>query len=143
MLLIHKLDDRIDCTLTSDPSLVELFSHLLQETLAYEQIAAASNLALVARELLMNAAVHGNRRDPCKKIEFSLDLSGKKHFTMSVVDEGSGFDYPHLDMSIPADPRRRRSRGYSIIKSHASRIEFFENGARVTVHVEKNAGDSV
>ena len=143
MLALKFLDRQIDCALSSDPGLVELFSHLLQETLVYKNVEIASGLSLVARELLMNAAIHGNKRDAEKKIEFTLDMENSRHCTIKVKDEGNGFDYTRLDMSMPADPRHGRSRGYSIIRSHASRIEFYDNGSRVVVHLETCASGIV
>jgi anti-sigma regulatory factor (Ser/Thr protein kinase) len=135
MLEFNKHDERIECSLSSEPAIVELLARLLQDTLTYEGVRQTPSLVVAARELMMNAAIHGNGGDPQKKVVLRLDCSHKPDFIMTVRDEGGGFDYHALDMSMPADPARTGPRGYAIIRSLARDIAFSENGASVTVRV--------
>lgn len=136
MLTLEKQSNFISCALSTDRALVELFSHILNDILVYDQVPSATELTMVARELLTNAAVHGNKSDSQKMVSFRLENKGIEGFEMTVSDEGDGFDYKNLDTSIPNDPRRLRKKGYAVIGKSATRILFGENGRRVTVYMK-------
>ena len=50
---------------------------------------------LAVREVLVNAAQHGNRFDPAKKV-FMRISDGAQELTVEVGDEGDGFDPEHV-----------------------------------------------
>lgn len=50
----------------------------------------------------------------------------------SVEDEGEGFDYTDLDLSIPEDPRKIKRRGLILINACSEKIEFNRPGNLVT-----------
>ena len=127
--------------MASDLSLVELLSHILQEVLVYDRIPAAAKLALIARELLMNAVVHGNRNDPRKQVSLSLERLDEGQFRLRVKDEGRGFDYSRLDTRLPQRLNERRRRGYAIVAKLADRIEFNGNGSEVVVMAGPDNGN--
>ncbi len=79
-------------------------------------------LGLAAREILINAIVHGNRFDLNKKVTLQLSLVHGR-LTIEVLDEGEGFQ---LD-AVP-DPRsyenRERLSGRGIAMAKAIMDEF-------------------
>jgi anti-sigma regulatory factor (Ser/Thr protein kinase) len=94
---------------------------------------------LVLRELLMNAVYHGNGNDHGRSVAFDVEYLGQEQFRVSVEDEGRGFDYSALDLTIPDDPRRMRNRGYIVIRKICSSLKFNDRGNRVTVEVDIRA----
>ena len=53
--------------------------------------------------------------------------------TIEVEDEGAGFDYHHLDATLPIITRNIQKRGYVLIRSICNGISFNESGNHVTV----------
>jgi serine/threonine-protein kinase RsbW len=49
------------------------------------------NLLVAASEAMNNAAVHGNKNDPLKKVVLDIDYNDHK-ITLEVQDEGGGFN---------------------------------------------------
>ena len=91
--------------------------------------------SIVLRELLDNAVEHGNRGIETRIVTGSLTYLGEGTFRIIVEDEGEGFDCAGLDVTVPEDPRRVKSRGYVLIHALADRLEFNEKGNRVTAYV--------
>jgi hypothetical protein len=116
-------------------SLVELFSRILKDILAYARVPVANEVTLVARELLANAVVHGNRMDPHKKTTFTLEELCGAGFSVTVKDEGQGFDFLHMDPPGASNGFHAGKRGYVIIRNCAQRIVFSDNGSAVSVFV--------
>jgi serine/threonine-protein kinase RsbW len=48
-------------------------------------------IGMAVRESIVNAVVHGNRYNRRKKVHLSV-LNGKDHLTVTISDEGEGFD---------------------------------------------------
>jgi len=99
------------------------------------QVLESSEFNLVLRELLINAVEHGNRSDESKTISGCVLDLGNRRFQVTVEDQGPGFDYKALTMTLPTDPRHERKRGYGLINAIADEIVFAENGRKVTVFV--------
>ena len=57
------------------------------------------DLKLIYTELLVNAVIHGNKRDSSKHVMISIKISGNTINT-AISDEGNGFDYMHILQSI-------------------------------------------
>jgi anti-sigma regulatory factor (Ser/Thr protein kinase) len=127
----------ITFTLSSEVRLVDLISHLLSDLLAYERADSPPGLIMVTRELLRNAVSHGNKGDPDCLVECRLDGSDPSWISVTVSDEGVGFDHELYRCRGPRDPRHAVGRGYALISSCSDRIEFARNGATVTVYVRR------
>ena len=91
-----------------------------------------NNISVCTDEILSNALVHGNKKNPKKKISVQLNFDARK-FTLTVKDEGKGFDVKkfsrqlkesHLD--IPS------KRGLFIIGYLMDEISFNEKGNEIT-----------
>jgi serine/threonine-protein kinase RsbW len=82
-------------------------------------------------EVCINAVLHGSRGDAAKKVTVFYEVSDEK-FTMSVIDEGDGFDYACLP-----DPKKGENvladggRGLYFVRQYMDHVEFNEKGNRV------------
>ena len=91
---------------------------------------------LTARECLNNAIIHGNNRDPDKKVILELRV-GKKWIRLRVSDEGPGFNW--RGSRQPSEPCDTASngRGLSILNLYASRIAFNRRGNQISLWLNK------
>ena len=94
---------------------------------------AAFSIKLAMEEAITNAIKHGNRFDRDKKVVIRWACNHTS-FTMSVRDEGRGFD----PKSVP-DPTRPENlglpygRGLMLIQAYMDRVEYNDRGNEVTM----------
>jgi serine/threonine-protein kinase RsbW len=97
-----------------------------------EKIAATSglskdqsnNLAIAITEAVGNAIVHGNHKDPGKKVRIRFRIT-KKLIMADVRDEGSGFNPYKLSNPLkPENLMKESGRGIFILKSLTDRVSF-------------------
>ncbi len=126
--ILFKFSSEIS-TLTNVMDRIEKFLKVLNKK-------EPTNVLVVARELLMNAVVHGNRNDPNRFVICRLRVFDNNQLKILVKDEGAGFDYESLDLRLPNDPRHIQKRGYILINALSERIDFKGRGNYVTVYVK-------
>jgi serine/threonine-protein kinase RsbW len=74
-------------------------------------------IGMAIRESVVNAVVHGNRYNAHKKVRFAVASDGER-VTVSVSDEGDGFDFESLpDPLAPENLMRTSGRGIFLIRS--------------------------
>ena len=74
-------------------------------------------IGMAVRESMVNAVVHGNRYNSNKKVRFSV-AAGPERFTVTITDEGEGFEYRNLPDPLSAENIMRTSgRGIFLIRS--------------------------
>jgi len=106
---------------------VEIFEELKQKGFAVSDLGIRSVLS----ESIMNAWIHGNRRNRAKTV--TVGRRYRNGFHLAVHDEGQGFDYSRI-----SDPRtednitRSSGRGIYIIRRFSDAV-CWENGGRTTV----------
>lgn len=90
---------------------------------------------LAVHEALTNAIIHGNRRDPGKKVTVSCGLQPDE-LTVAIGDEGPGFD-PHQvpDCTHPDRLDAPGGRGVALMRSFMDSVSFSDEGR--TVHLRK------
>ncbi len=90
---------------------------------------------LAVHEALINAVVHGNRRDPGKKVTVQCRLLPDE-IAVTIADEGPGFD-PHLvpDCTHPDRLDAPGGRGVALMRSFMNSVTFADGGK--TVHLTK------
>lgn len=96
---------------------------------------ATTKIEQAVRELLLNAVEHGNKNDPCKHIKCCALRINKDLFSVTVDDDGSGFDVTAIDFTKPANLDAIRHRGLPMINAIVDTINFNNNGASVTILV--------
>lgn len=83
-------------------------------------------VALSLREAVNNAVLHGNKKDPQKWIEVTMEQAGGE-FIMRVLDEGKGFDTSTLsDPRSPENLFRPNGRGIFLIRQFSDRVSFVQ-----------------
>ena len=98
------------------------------------------NLLISALEAANNAITHGNKLEESKKVELEFSVEDNK-ITLTVKDEGIGFDYENLpDPTIPENIENMSGRGVFLMSKLSDSIEFDNNGSFVimTFLLEKN-----
>lgn len=94
---------------------------------------AIRKMKIVLTELLVNAIIHGNRRDPSKRVVVGHIIK-RKYATISVMDEGNGFDPSRVpDPTLPENLERPCGRGIYIVRHYVESVSFNAMGNRVTV----------
>jgi serine/threonine-protein kinase RsbW len=97
-----------------------------------EQLAGATGFAeeasldfgIAVREAVINAIVHGNRKNPALDVKVVFEL-GDGRIAASVRDRGNGFD-----PDAPPDPTaaenvlRTSGRGLLMVRAYVDRVEF-------------------
>ena len=83
-------------------------------------------LNLLIREGLTNAVKHGNKGNPEKLVRFSAFLE-KSHISLIIEDQGTGFDWKNMDVSIRR-PDQETGRGLWIIRQYAHEYRFNTKG---------------
>jgi serine/threonine-protein kinase RsbW len=95
-------------------------------------------IQLALREALVNAIVHGNQEDPQKRLHVRCRLTTDGEVSMTVQDEGPGFDHDAVaDPTAPENRLRAHGRGISLMRALMDEVEFKKRGS--VVHMRKRA----
>lgn len=127
--------DGITLTLPSSLAAIQWTMGLAEEYLKDCGSESRARVAVVLRELLANAITHGNRGLRDRHVYCEVRREPEDTVVVVVEDEGEGFDYHGLDTTVPEDARGVLRRGYLLIRSIASTVEFNPRGNRVTVRI--------
>jgi serine/threonine-protein kinase RsbW len=130
--------------LASKPEAVEEIEKLAAEaanTAGFNQ-EEQDSLAIAVTEIANNAVIHGNKRDPRKKVFVTIDVVDAE-VRLSIRDEGKGFNPDAL--SNPLDPEnllRESGRGVFIVRSLMDEIsyDFSKGGTQVTLIKRRKQG---
>ena len=107
---------------------------LCREFLADSGVADCSAPAVVFRELIVNAMVHGNRASVSRFVTVDLERIGQGNFRFAVQDEGPGFNPDCIETEPSLDGQGRiRRKGYVLVTALTEKVEFQEGSSRVTV----------
>jgi serine/threonine-protein kinase RsbW len=80
-------------------------------------------IGMAIREAMVNAVVHGNQYNQNKRVRFSLSLTADR-FTITVADEGGGFDFAHIpDPLAPENLLRTSGRGIFLMRSFMDAVD--------------------
>lgn len=93
------------------------------------------DVRLAVHEALMNAIVHGNRRDPNKYVRLSVRIEEGRQLTITVEDSGCGFDPAKLpDPTTGENIYRECGRGVYLIQRLMDEVEYsFKDGTVLTM----------
>ena len=94
---------------------------------------ARFSIQLAMEEAVTNAIKHGNRFDRTKKVTIRYACNHKA-FTLSVRDEGQGFDPGSVpDPTSPENLTLPYGRGLMLMRAYMDRVEFSPRGNEVTM----------
>jgi serine/threonine-protein kinase RsbW len=101
------------------------------------------NVAIAVREAVINAIVHGNRKDPGRKVEVSLQARPGS-VKARVRDQGAGFDSGATPDPTAGDNLMRSSgRGILVMRGFVDRVDFkFRDGRGMEVTLVKKRARS-
>jgi len=123
--------------LASKPEAIEEIEKLAAEaaTVAGFSQEEQDSLAIAVTELANNAVIHGNKRDPAKKVFVNIDVVDAE-VRMTIRDQGKGFNPDTL--SNPLDPEnllRESGRGVFIVRALMDEVsyDFSHGGSQVTI----------
>ena len=92
---------------------------------------------LVARELLNNAILHGNKQNPEKLVGFNLFV-GRRWIRLQITDQGEGFNWRQA-RRLPPDISAESGRGMAIARVYGQRVHFGDSGRRIEVWFDRNS----
>lgn len=91
------------------------------------------NMKIALTELLVNAILHGNKKDFSKSVAIGHIVTSTKA-VISILDDGDGFNPGNLqDPTLPENLTKDSGRGLFIVKHYIDQMEFNEKGNRITV----------
>ncbi len=112
-------------------SLVEDFIEQLQEDFQVKED-VYGNILVTVTEAVNNAIKHGNKLDPNKNVTVRAQLLNPFLLTVSIRDEGQGFDPQSLpDPTLPENRLQETGRGIFFMRQLADKATFKENGTLV------------
>jgi serine/threonine-protein kinase RsbW len=102
---------------------------------------AEPDVELALREALVNAVVHGNQKDPEKKVHIRCRCGPGKEISVVVTDQGKGFDFEKtVGNGLIPDPAADHGRGIPLMKVYMDDVHFERDGSEV--HMRKRARNS-
>ena len=122
--------------LPSKPESITLLEALIEKIADKHQVSedTFANMMTCLNEIAINAIVHGNKLDECKKVIVNAEVEPKK-VIWTVTDEGPGFDYDHLpDPTAVENLENLTGRGVFIVKQLADQCIFNSTGNEVELH---------
>jgi serine/threonine-protein kinase RsbW len=101
------------------------------------------DIEIALTEALENAAVHGNLKDPRKCVYVTCRCTAGGDVSITVQDEGPGFDTGTLPDPTASENRLRTSgRGIYLMKALMDEVRFEKGGAVVHMCKKSNAGSA-
>ncbi len=86
----------------------------------------ASQIAMVVREAVINAILHGNKKDPAKQVHWGYELNDQA-LKFKVGDEGPGLDPDSVpDPLAPENILRSSGRGIFLMKAIMDEVHFHQ-----------------
>jgi len=87
-------------------------------------------LNVVLFEILANAVVHGNKKAPGKKVSISVTCK-QEVFSITVIDEGPGFDWKNHINTVSLDSTE--GRGLILLEKYGYEYQYNSSGNAITV----------
>lgn len=98
---------------------------------------------LAVSEAVTNAVIHGNRRDPDKKVHVTVTVN-EKLLSADIIDEGQG-GLDRIRERKPSTPKDEGGRGIDLIEHYATSVGYVQipaGGLKVEIRIERKT-DSV
>ena len=103
-----------------------------------------TDIEMALIEALENAVVHGNCEDPRKRVYVMCRCTAGGDVSITVQNEGPGFDTGTLPDPTASENRLRTSgRGIYLMKALMDEVRFEKGGAVVHMCKKSNAGSAV
>jgi serine/threonine-protein kinase RsbW len=119
--------------LPSNPNNVEKVNSLVSTLANKFRLAPDTygNILISVTEAVNNAIIHGNRQDESKLVEVKT-ITRDGRLSITVKDEGKGFDYNNLpDPTCAEKICECGGRGVFLMRQLSDRCRFYDNGRMV------------
>ena len=107
----------------------------IEANLSDEQLLAYK---LIISELIINAIIHGNKKDPTKSVKVRVGVYGRRVSYIVVEDEGNGFEmekvsqkYSPFDFQDEIEDLYEYGRGLMLVSSLCERVKQNDRGNKV------------
>ena len=130
-------------TLPSDVDMVSPFVDQLMRFISRFRGADGDNfeIELALREAIVNAIVHGNQKDPRKRVYINCRCTADGEVSVKVEDEGVGFRSDAIPDPTSLDNRlRTHGRGIFLMRALMDEVEFEQGGSVVHMRKKANSG---
>jgi serine/threonine-protein kinase RsbW len=98
----------------------------------------ASQIAMITREAVVNAIVHGNKYDPAKHVTVSFETT-EQALSIRVADEGPGMDPDAIpDPLAPENLLRSSGRGVFLMRAIMDEVHFRQLSPGTEITLVKN-----
>jgi serine/threonine-protein kinase RsbW len=102
-----------------------------------------TDIEMALREALANAVIHGNGENSCKRVYVRCRCYMDGEVSITVRDEGRGFDTATvLDPTAPDNRLLTHGRGIYLMKTLMDEVSFEEGGAVVMMRKKSNANSA-
>lgn len=98
------------------------------------------DIEMALLEALANAVIHGNRDNSGKRVYVSCRCYMDGEVSITVRDEGKGFESRVLDPTLPENLLFTHGRGIYLMKKFMDEVSFEENGSVVRMRKNSNVG---
>ena len=134
------MSDSYQIEIPSDPREIMAVEKFLEEINARIHLDEMkfNKLLVATTEAVNNGIIHGNKRDPSKKVVLRVEINSTT-MTVKVRDEGKGVDVETIpDPLAEENLLRENGRGVFLIRSLMSSVGFekFEDGWEVTMKMD-------
>jgi len=86
------------------------------------------NILVATMEATNNAIVHGNKQNPDKKVNVSINLEDKL-LVIQIKDQGSGFNFEDVpDPTAPENIEKINGRGIFLMEKLTDDIDYHDKG---------------
>ena len=86
----------------------------------------SSQVAMVVREAVINAILHGNKKDPAKHVQWSYELNDED-LKFKIADQGAGLDPDTVpDPLAPENILRSSGRGIFLMRAIMDEVHFHQ-----------------
>lgn len=129
----------------SFPSQIHAISPFVDQLMSFitkprNRDGSETDIEMALIEALENAVVHGNCEDPHKPVYVTCRCTAEGEVSITVQDEGQGFDTGTLPDPTPPENRLRTSgRGIYLMKTLMDEVCFEKGGAVVHMCKKSNA----
>jgi serine/threonine-protein kinase RsbW len=133
------VQDPVELTIASSPAAVRDVQARILHEVERHHFDSHSHFALKLglEEALINAAKHGNKWDPSKKVHVVYAVTDKQCEVM-IEDEGPGFDRTSVpDPTLEENIEKCSGRGILLMEAYMNSVHWSHGGRRVVL-VKKN-----
>ena len=131
-------------TIPSDVNIISPFVDQLMRFISRFRAEDESDfeIELALRDALVNAIVHGNEKDPNKRVYVNCRCTPDGEVSIRIEDEGNGFEHGAVaDPTSHGNRLRTHGRGVYLIRTLMDEVDFEEGGS--VLHMRKRANAEI